>query len=167
MRVLTETFMGIFDFLFGKISCPVCGAKGARKSGVQIRCPNPQCQNYDASLGPKIAAVPTRGNFHPEHPITIRYQNFQNVARTFTAEATMLRRKRNHIIAQVTPTGEHIALSRDRIQNLGEVEGVMPKKVAEGQPWPTARERQVLNYHKKHGSTSPLYEKVRAKYPNW
>lgn len=165
--------MGIFDFLFGNISCPVCGAKGARKSGVQIRCPNPLCQNFDASLGrpgtlrKAGSIIPTRGNFHPEHPISIRYQNFQNVERTFTAEATTLRRKRNHIIAQVTPTGEHIALSRDRIQNLGEVEPFMPKKVAAGQPWPTARERQVLNYHKKHGSTSPLYQQIRAKYPNW
>src|SRR5215510_10072910 len=26
---------------------------------------------------------------------------------------------------------------------------------------------QVLSYHKKYGTTSPLYEKLRAKYPNW
>jgi hypothetical protein len=30
-----------------------------------------------------------------------------------------------------------------------------------------AREAQVLGYHKKHGTSSPLYQKVRAKYPNW
>ena len=34
-------------------------------------------------------------------------------------------------------------------------------------PWPTPRERQVLAYHKKYGTTSPLYEKIRAKYPDW
>jgi len=32
---------------------------------------------------------------------------------------------------------------------------------------PTARERQVLAYHKKYKTTFPLYEKIRAKYPNW
>ncbi len=165
--------MGIFDFLFGKISCPVCGTKGARTAGIQVRCPNPLCQNFDPTLGRRGtlrragSTIPTRGDFHPTHSITIRYQNFQNVERVFTAEKTTLSRKRNHIIAQVTPTGERIALSRDRIQNLAEVEAVLPRKVADGQPWPTARERQVLNYHKKHGTTSPLYEKVRAKYPQW
>jgi hypothetical protein len=25
----------------------------------------------------------------------------------------------------------------------------------------------VLGYHKKHKTTSPLYEKIRAKYPDW
>jgi len=33
--------------------------------------------------------------------------------------------------------------------------------------WPSPRECQVLGYHKKHGTTSPLYRKTRAKYPNW
>lgn len=165
--------MGIFDFLFGSFSCPVCGAKGARKSGIQVRCPNPTCQNFDASLGrtgtlrQAGTSIPRRGNYHPEHPITIRYRNFQNIERAFTAEISTLRRKRNHIIAQVAPTGEYISLSRDRIQNLTEVEEHLPKRVAPDQPWPTPRERQVLNYHKKYGTTSALYEKVRAKYPNW
>jgi hypothetical protein len=35
------------------------------------------------------------------------------------------------------------------------------------QDWPSPREAQVLGYHKKHGTSSPLYQKVRAKYPNW
>jgi len=29
------------------------------------------------------------------------------------------------------------------------------------------RERQVRSYHKKYGTTSPLYEKIKAKYPDW
>ena len=32
---------------------------------------------------------------------------------------------------------------------------------------PTARERQVLAFHKNYKSTSPLYERIRAKYPYW
>jgi hypothetical protein len=70
-------------------------------------------------------------------------------------------------VAKVAPKGQQITLSRDRIQNLQEVERQMPQRIEPGQEWPNKRERQVLNYHKKYKSTSPLYEKIRAKYPNW
>jgi hypothetical protein len=109
----------------------------------------------------------TDGNYRPANPITIRYRNFQGQDRTFSAEQQSIVRKGHHLVAQVAPTGLKIALARDRIQNLAEVESAFPQRVALGQPWPTPRERQVLNYHKKHQSTSPLFEKIRAKYPNW
>lgn len=32
---------------------------------------------------------------------------------------------------------------------------------------PQKRERQVLAYDQKYGTTSPLYEEIRAKYPDW
>jgi hypothetical protein len=163
--------MGLLDFLlslFGagsKMQCPSCGAAGARKgSGGQILCKNPACPYFDTGLATKLV---TEGNYRPEHPVTVRYKNFQGVERTFSAERESLTRKRNHIVAQVAPTGRKIALSRDRIQNLSEVESAFPRPVAAGQPWPTSREKQVLNYHKKHGSTSPLFEKIRANYPDW
>jgi hypothetical protein len=111
--------------------------------------------------------VPTEGDFHPEHPVSICYINFVGQNRDFSAERDSLIRKNNHIVAQVAPTGRRIALSRDRIHNLGEVESKFPQQVAPGQKWPTGRERQILNYHKKHGTTSPKYEQLRAKYPNW
>lgn len=78
------------------------------------------------------------------------------------------RRTRNHIIARVAPTGENISLPRDRIQNLPEVEEAVPH-ISEAviQSRPTARERRVLAFHKNHKSTSPLYEQLRAKYPDW
>jgi hypothetical protein len=103
----------------------------------------------------------------PGGSIVIQYRNFQGQNKTFQADARSLHREKNHIVAKVAPQGREINLSRDRIQNLQEVESKMPQRVASGQNWPTPRERQVLNYHKKHGSTSPLYEKIRAKYPNW
>ena len=168
--------MGLLDFLislFGggqKIDCPNCGTPGARKtSDGTVRCKNPTCLNFDASfaLGRRIAPVPTRGGFRPEHSVSIVYVNFVGQNREFSAESDSLVRKKNHIVAQVAPTGRKIALSRDRIQNLSEVEDHMPKRVEPGQNWPTARERQILGYHKKHGTTSPRYEQVRAKYPNW
>ena len=169
--------MGLLEFLrdlFGgggeRIDCPNCGTAGARRSrDGTIRCKNQTCPNFDTSfaLGRKIAPVPTRGDFRPEHPVSIRYINFVGQNRDFSAERDSLVRKKNHIVAQVAPTGRKITLSRDRIQNLSEVEGQMPKRVEPGQSWPTGRERQILNFHKKRGSTSPRYEQLRTKYPNW
>jgi hypothetical protein len=39
--------------------------------------------------------------------------------------------------------------------------------VAPGQAMPSQLERQVLGYHKKYKTTSPLYQQIRAKYPHW
>ena len=103
----------------------------------------------------------------PAGSVAIQYRNFQGQDKTFYADARSLHREKNHIVATVAPKGRQITLSRDRIQNLQEVESQMPQRIASGQNWPTPRERQVLNYHKKHRTTSPLYEKIRAKYPNW
>lgn len=179
--------MGFLDFLKGekKLQCPNCGTEGAKKSkDGTIRCPNRSCPYFD--LGLAGAAAPAnwtpgsqpaggllgglrskKGSFVPTRPITIRYRNFQNQERAFTADADATVRKKNHLVALVAPKGRKIALSRDRIQNLTEVENALPRKVESTQPWPSPRECQVLGYHKKHGTTSPLYQKIRAKYPNW
>ncbi len=168
--------MGLLDLLIGlfggkkKIDCPNCGTPDAREArDGSIQCRNQKCPNFDASLalGRYIAPVPTEGDFRPEHPVSICYVNFAGQSRDFSAERDSLIRKKNHIVAEVAPTGRKIALSRDRIQNLSEVEAAMPQQVAPGQPWPTPRERQILGYHKKHGTTSPRYQQIRAKYPNW
>ena len=171
--------MGLFDFLIslfggGGIQCPSCGAQGARKTddGL-VHCKNPNCPYFDAGLRfggrlqRRLTSVPTSGNFRPEHPVSIRYTNYVGQGRDFSAERESIVRKNNHLIAQVAPTGRKITLSRERIQNLTEVEGAMPQQVVPGQAWPTPRERQILGYHKKNGTTSPRYEQVRAKYPTW
>ena len=173
--------MGLLDFLIslfrgggGSIECPNCGTPGARKTSDEVvHCKNPRCPNFDASLERAGALpqrgtiVPTRGSFRPVNPVSIRYVNFAGQSRDFSAERNSLIRKRNHIVAEVAPTGRKITLSRDRVQNLSEVEGHMPKQVAPGQNWPSGRERQILNYHKNHGTSSPRYQQLRAKYPNW
>ena len=172
--------MGLLHFLknrlFGgnNLQCPVCRAAGAQRAGEgQIRCPNPSCPNFDVSLsrdgtpGSAGTTVPTKGSFKPVQPIMIRYRNFAGQDRTFVAEMDSLVRKGNHLVGRVAPTGQKIALARDRIQNLEELESGATQRVAPGQPLPTPRERQVLGYHKKHGTSSPLFEKIRAKYPNW
>ncbi|HEY3929068.1 MAG TPA: hypothetical protein VGL89_11880 [Candidatus Koribacter sp.] len=169
--------MGFFDKLFGggksspsaNNQCPACGAMASVSAGV-VRCSNPTCVNYagnPSSATSSQHAGSKKGSFSPEKPIEIRYTNFRGEPRVFTSDAATLVRKKTHITAQVAPSGERIVLARNRIQNLSELEGAFPQPVDSGQAWPSARERQVLNYHKKYGSTSPLYEKVRAKYPNW
>ena len=170
--------MGLLDFLrslFGgnKIQCPSCSAPGAMKSddGL-IHCKNPICLYFDptrrrGALRRAGSTVPTQGDFRPQHPVPIRYRNFAGQDRNFSAERDTIVRKGNHLVAQVAPTGEKIGLSRDRIQNLSEVEAAFPQQVAPGQPWPTPRERQILGYHKKRGTTSRRYEQVREKYPDW
>ena len=45
------------------------------------------------------------------------------------------------------------------------MEESLPQRVAPWQASPMPRERQVLAYHKKYKTTSPLYETIRAKYP--
>ena len=172
--------MGLLDLLlnllFGgnKVQCPSCGSAGAKKtSDGQIHCKNPACPYFDASLERRGTlrrpgtSVRTQGGFSPAKPITIRYRNFADHNRVFVFEESSLYRKGNHLVGRVAPTGEKIALACGRIENLGEVEARLPQRVASNQTWPTPRERQVLGYHKKHGTSSALYEKIRAKYPNW
>jgi hypothetical protein len=168
--------MGLFDFLIGLITggspiqCPSCGAQGARKTrkGLVI-CKNPACSYFGrvGKLRQAGTTVPTTGDFRPGNPIAIRYRNFAEQDRTFTTELSSVVRKKNHLVARVAPTGRKITLNRDRIQNLAEVEAAMPPSVAPGQNWPTRIERQILLYHKRHGTTSSRYQQVRAKYPNW
>lgn len=175
---LLSEIMGFLDQLFGKKTCPVCGAKGARVTPIETRCPNPACQYFDPSLGrqeqpaqppsrPAATSVGGKSGFMPQESIDIRYRNFQGQEKTFRADRNSVRRRKNHIVARVAPSGKYIALSRDRILNLSEVDTALPQAMRSGAPWPSGRERQVLNYHKKHGSTSPLYEQIHTKFPDW
>lgn len=189
-------FNALKDILGGE-KCPACGTPGARRSGSEIRCLNPVCQYFNPSFAPTAGspqppqqAQPPQGRPAgwssapgstpsssgpslsgsgpaPAGSVTIQYRNFQGQAKTFYADPRSLHREKNHIKATVTPKNQPISLSRDRIQNLQEVERQMPQRVEAGQEWPNKKERQVLSYHKKHGTTSPLYEKIRAKYPKW
>lgn len=167
--------MGFLDSLFGKNKCRYCGAKGAKEIDGRVHCPNPQCGCYDPDLATRREekrpagkrTVPS-GTFAAKRPVAIRYRNFRGEDCNFTGETDTLRRKGNHISVCVEPTGSRVTLARNRIQNLEEVESALPRTAA-GAPAtiPTPRERQVLAYHKKYKSTSPLYEQIRAKYPDW
>src|SRR5689334_22968758 len=178
--------MGFFNALkdlLGGDKCPACGTPGVRKSGSEIRCLNPLCQYFNPTLdsGSAPPQPPQQPQVRPAGwssgagpvtapagSVTIHYRNFQGQDKTFYAERSSIYRKQNHIRAKVAPKGQVITLSRDRIQNLREVEDQMQlQRVEHGQEWPSKKERQVLNYHIKHKSSSLLFEKIRAKYPKW
>lgn len=182
-------FLGsLFNKITGGVKCPACGMPGAQQQeGGRIQCLNPMCQNFDPARG-KQAAPPPQPPVPPRTPtstpqspvapqgfssrpaggtVNIWYRNYKGESKNFVAEAGSLKRKHNHISAKVGPKGRVITLSRDRIQNMHDIDPLLPARDRSDAPQPNGRERQVLNYHKKYGTTSPLYEKIKAKYPNW
>ncbi len=170
--------MSLLDWVTGKINCPRCGTSGAKEINGVIHCPNPTCGYFSKTMGKSDAAAPapsiTVGQSSeafagpvPAGSFAIRYRNFRGQEKSFVAEAASAFRLKNHVNVKVAPKGVRITLSRDRILNLNEVEAAFPQRVAPGQAWPSASERRVLDYHKARRSTSPYFEKVRAKYPDW
>ncbi len=163
--------MGFLDWLFGK-ECPRCGTKGAKESGGRILCPNPTCAYHDASLSRGTAAkfAPTSSGgsgFTAVRGLAIRYRTARGEEKTFDADPSSGEWRQNHLSVEVAPKGIRLTLLRDRILNLSEIESTFPPRVAAAQEGPSRVERQILNFHKKRGSTSPRYEALRAKYPNW
>ncbi|PYP83443.1 MAG: hypothetical protein DMG65_24375 [Candidatus Angelobacter sp. Gp1-AA117] len=169
--------------MVGGEKCPVCGTPGAQKSGDQVRCLNPLCQNFIGASSQPPSAPPqpkqTQQSTQPQQPsgsfshsfgkpvtgtIAIQYKNFQGQNKTFSADAGSLRRKGRHVVARVAPSGKPIALSVDRIQNMNEIDPLLPPWDRSRVPRPNKKERQVIGYHTKHGTTSPLFEKIKAKY---
>src|SRR5436305_12357758 len=127
--------------LVGGEKCPVCGTPGAQKSGDQIRCLNPLCQNFIGAASSQPPAAPPQpgqprqvtpaqqqpsGSFSHSFgssgagTIAIQYKNFQGQNKTFSADAGSLYRKGKHIVARVAPSGKPIALAMDRIQNMSD-----------------------------------------------
>jgi hypothetical protein len=175
--------MGLFDLFSGKINCPDCGAPGAKKSSGRVLCPNASCPNFSSEMAEAQRAAGTQPSSTAVRPastapaagsgpmgtgtILVRYRNFQGAEKTFSADPDSARRRGNHISLCIAPKGIRVSLARDRIQNLSEVEAVCAGRVTEGQDRPTRVERQILGYHKKRHTTSPRYESVRAKYPDW
>ncbi len=173
MRVFAGDAMGIGD-LFGKrtVVCPECRTRGAVKTALgRIRCRNQNCKHYDESAAyeplsvsegsPAVRTTP-QGNFDPGvHRITIRYRNFRGDDTEVVGDARTIRFKKAHVTVRVAPTGRRIALWQKFIQNRDDL------KRYEGRREPTGVERQILGYHRKRGTTSPRYEELRRKYPEW
>ena len=168
--------MFLFDIFAAHVSCPACGDPGARRFLWMVECRNMACRHFDPETmqqGPmQPPGMPAPAPPHPSFPrpsapsgfgasaikgnVTIHYRNFRGEDKSFVGDAVTLRRRGNHISLCVQPTGRRIALSRDRIANLQEVERMIPSPV----------ERQILSYHRHHRTSSPRYEEALRKYPH-
>ena len=99
--------------------------------------------------------------FDPDnYAISVEYENFRGEQKTFLGDWRSLRTRRHHISLAVAPTGQRISLAQDRIQNLAEVTTAVARL-------PTVQQRRVMAFHKNRGSTSPLYESLLDKFPEW
>jgi hypothetical protein len=173
--------MGLFDWFARKIRCPECGEERAVQPLLgRIRCPNRACGYFDPGLAssegeglrsepPRVQRSPgTREGvsrtkatpFNPGRAVEVHYKNYRGEEKTFSADARSLRRRHKHISLRVSPSGVRIALARQRILNLPEVDAILSNT-------PTTREQWVMAYHRKRGTTSTLLQRLQAKYPDW
>jgi len=172
--------MGFFDFLASRGPCPQCGNPGASSLFGKVRCPNSGCPSFDPQLSYEAAEragsgtraagrrpIPQGGKtsleeaFDPaRHGVEVRYVNFKGEDKTFTADRRSLRPAGVHLSLRVAPRGTRIALLRERIRNLRDLEAHLKAPVP-------PHDAQVLRYHMRHGTTSRLYEELRRKYPDF
>lgn len=150
--------------------CPECRTKGAQKG----KCQNPQCSKYDATLtwAPPTAAeskpLPNfQGSFDPgPNAVKVQYRNFQGEDRTFTGDPKFLLESEKALSFRVAPTGKWIHLQKKFVKNLSELKPSIPTGTF-NESIPYGVDRQILSYHLKKKSTSPRFEELRRKYPNW
>jgi hypothetical protein len=103
----------------------------------------------------------SRQHFDPvHHRLEVRYRNYRGEYKVFVGDARSVRRRNAHYSLCVEPNGQRIALARDRIENLAEVE-------QHAAQIPTPFEQQVLTYHLVRGTTSQRFEELRRRYPHW
>ncbi len=163
--------MGLGDLFKKTVVCPECRTRGAMKTAFgQVRCRNRGCARFHESALAEPAALSAEpvpqpahhGTFDPgEHRIMIHYRTFRGDDTAYVGDGRTIRFKKAHVTVQVAPTGERIALWQKFVKNLEELKRLAPS--AE----PAPRERQILRYHTRHGTTSPRYEALRRKYPDW
>ena len=163
--------MGFLAKLFGKSGeCPGCHEPGARVSFFGASCIWPGCAFYDADYAAQVirgrsvhwSQVPP---VEFDDPVEIEYTNFRGEQKTFTAEGRSLRVRGRHLSACVAPSGWRIALKLDRIGNLDAIKPAVAQAHA-AREGVTGHAAYVINFHRRRGTTSPLYESLRAKHPN-
>ena len=157
------------------VKCPKCGTWGAKKSLWKVKCVNASCEKYDPQYAEtfrqsRVVGKPTseafpnlKGNANPDdYSLQIRYQNFRGDEIIYSADPRTAYQQSEYVVARLAPTGKRASFKLAKIQNRGDVESVLSNN-----PQPTGNERRILHYHSKHGSSSPAFEKLRQKYPNY
>ena len=164
--------MGQFD---DGVKCPKCGTWGAKKSLWKVKCVNPSCEKYDAEYAEgfrqsRVSGKPAsemfphlKGEANPSnYSLQIHYQNFRGNEIIYSADPRTAYQQGEYVVVRLAPTSNRVSFKLDRIQNRSEVESVLSENL-----YPTGNERRVLHYHLKHGTSSPAFEELRQKYPNY
>ncbi|HUK53851.1 MAG TPA: hypothetical protein VL099_11230 [Candidatus Binatia bacterium] len=170
--------MGFLDRFGKECVCPLCRGKGAWKTMGKVKCRNANCPNFDLEHSRSaqgatnsLGSVPVdtsrlSGNFDPgESRVEIRYRNAQGEDRIFAGDGSSIRESGEHISLRLVPTGKRAAFAKKWVGNLSDV--MDASRQARTPAVPSDRECRVLRFHKRRGTTSPLYESLREKYPNF
>ena len=170
--------MGLFDFLGKECDCPICGRPSAWEARGKVKCWNKECPNYDEDYVPKHAPMESgsetyskvdsgwTGRFDPgDYQVSVMYRNARGEYRYYEGDIRTIRDARAHISIRVVPTGRRVAFEKARVKNLEELKNHPSSSFND--PKPTSAESRILRTHSRRGSTSPLYESLRQKYPNY
>ncbi len=164
--------MGQYD---DAVKCPECGTWGAKKFLWKVKCPNPACAKYNSEyaeafrqsrVSGKSAAEMfphLKGKADPnDYLLRIRYQNFRGNEVEYSADPRTAYQRNEYVVVRLAPTGQRASFKLDKIQNRGDIDSILSEN-----PQPTGKERRVLHYHLRRGTSSPAFEKLRQKYPNY
>jgi hypothetical protein len=164
--------MGQFD---DAVTCPRCGTWGAKKFLWNVKCTNPSCVKFDSEYAaafrqsrvvgkPASEVFPNlKGKADPnDYSLQIRYQNFRGNEITYSANPRCAYQQGEFVVVRLAPTGKRVSFRLARIQNRSDVESALSENSQ-----PSGNERRILHYHLRHGSSSPAFEKLRRKYPNY
>jgi|SRR5208282_5919222 len=164
--------MGQFD---DAVACPKCGVWGAKKSFWKVKCTNPSCEKYDPEYAEafrqsRIVGKPAsevfphlKGKADPnDYSLRIRYNNFRGNEIIYSADPGSAYQSGEFVVVRLAPTGRRVSFKLARIQNRSDVESILSEN-----PQPAGNERRILRYHSRRGSSSPVFEKLRQKYPTF
>ena len=126
--------MGWTDMFSKSIVCPQCRTKNAKKIMMGIKCPNPQCKNYDSQLivTPEVSSKPSSspksfsGDFDPgPETIDINYRNYKGENQTFHGDRRTLQTSKEFFSLCIVPTGKRVTFNKKFTRNLSEIESTI------------------------------------------
>ncbi|HKV24609.1 MAG TPA: hypothetical protein VJN93_08465 [Candidatus Acidoferrum sp.] len=97
-----------------------------------------------------------------DYSLRIRYLNFRGDELIYSAHPGTAYKNGEFVVVRLAPTGHWATFRLQKIQNRGEVESAVS-----GNPQPSTNERRILHYHFRRGTTSPAFDALREKYPNY
>jgi hypothetical protein len=97
-----------------------------------------------------------------DYSMRIQYRIFQENELIYSADPGSAYQRGEFVVVRLAPTGKRVTFKLAKIQNRNDVESVLREN-----PQPSANERRTLRYHSRRGSSSPAFDRLRQKYPNF